>query len=62
MPNKQEKMTAFGQFRILKIGTKYIQAELIGIQHYLEEHQKRMIILFDGSAAHTKRQIHRLTV
>lgn len=30
MPNKQEKMTAFGQFRILKIGTKYIQAELIG--------------------------------
>jgi len=30
MSNKQEKMTAFGQFRILKTGTKYIQAELIG--------------------------------
>jgi hypothetical protein len=45
MPNKQEKMTAFGQFRILKIGTKYIQAELIGsVKNYQAQLVKNAVL------------------
>jgi|GEM_PF-1506316 len=45
MPNKQEKMTAFGQFRILKIGTKYIQAELIGsVKNYQAQLVKNTVL------------------
>lgn len=45
MSNKQEKMTAFGQFRILKIGTKYIQAELIGsVKNYQAQLVKNAVL------------------
>ena len=38
-------MTAFGQFRILKIGTKYIQAELIGsVKNYQAQLVKNAVL------------------
>jgi len=45
MQNKQEKMTEFGQFRILKIGAKYIHAELIGsMKTYQSQIVKNVVV------------------